>query len=94
MSVPRAGTKTIGTTKPIPRQTTKHMIPTRKQHGKEDIQVNYYIRKVYTIYSSRISSLQLGSLYTRDLVNYQRQYVYAIEHSYRIKVFILATSFP
>ena len=68
--MPRAGTKTAGTIEPILRQTTKHKIPTQKQYSKEDIQVGYYIRKVYTIYSSRISSLQLGSLYTRDLVSY------------------------
>ena len=94
LMVPRAGTKTAGTTKPIPRQTTKHTIPTRKLYSKEDMQVGHYVRKVCAIYSSRISSLQLGSPYTRDLVSYQRQCVYAIEHSCRIKVFILATSFP
>ena len=55
--VPRAGTKIIGTIEPIPRQTTKHKIPTQKQYSKKDMQVDYYIRKVYTIYSSRISSL-------------------------------------
>ena len=37
LMVPRAGTKTAGTTEPIPRQTTKHKIPTRKQYSKEDI---------------------------------------------------------
>ena len=68
--IPRVGTKTIGTTEPIPRQTTKHKIPTQKRYSKKDIQVGYYIRKVYIIYSSRISSLQLGSSYTRDLVSY------------------------
>ena len=92
--VPRAGTKTAGTTEPIPRQTTKHKTPTRKRYGKEDMQVGHYVRKVCAIYSGRISSLQLGSPYARDLVSYQRRRIYTIEHSYRIKVFILATSFP
>ena len=68
--VPRAGTKMTGTTEPILRQTTKHKIPTRKRYSKEDIQVGHYIRKVYTIYFDRISSLQLGSPYARDLVSY------------------------
>ena len=55
--MPRVGTKIVETIEPIPRQTTKYKIPTQKQYSKEDIQVGHYIRKVYTIYSSRISSL-------------------------------------
>ena len=94
LMVPRAGTKTAGTTEPIPRQTTKHKTPTQKRYGKEDMQVGHYVRKVCTIYSGRISSLRLGSPYARDPVSYRRRRVYAIEYSCRIKVFILATSFP
>ena len=37
LMVPRVGTKIIGTTEPIPRQTTKHKIPTQKRYSKEDI---------------------------------------------------------
>ena len=70
LMVPRAGTKTAGTTEPIPRQTTKHKTPTRKRYSKKDIQVGHYVRKVCAIYSDRISSLQLGSPYARDLVSY------------------------